>query len=105
MQAGPTLKPSEGRSGIGAEYEAGPHNKEDELVQSLVRPLLTIRCAYERCAASERSTRRGWPGLRTGPAEEQTCAWGRGMRLLKIETRMRGRDDVFRMGLLKRDFE
>ena len=38
-----------------------------------------------------------------GPAEEQTCARGRGMRPLKIgesRTRMRGRDANFRMGPL-----
>ena len=70
MQAGPTLKPS------------------------------------EDAPASERSTRRGWPrkdGAGGGPAEEQTCARGRCMRLLKIgesRTRMRGRDDNFRMGPL-----
>ena len=37
-------------------------------------------------------------GADGGPAEERTCARGRGMRLLKIResrTRMRGRDDVF----------
>ena len=40
-------------------------------------------------------------GAGGGPAEEQTCARGRYMRLLKIEesrTRMRGRDDsLFRI--------
>ena len=37
-------------------------------------------------------------GAGGGPAEELTCAQGRGMRLLRItesRTRMRGRDDVF----------
>ena len=42
-------------------------------------------------------------GAGGGPAEEQTCARGRCMRLLKIgesrtRMRMRGRDDSFRMG-------
>ena len=39
-------------------------------------------------------------GAGRGPAEERTCARGRGMRLLKIGeswTRMRGRDGNFRM--------
>ena len=42
-------------------------------------------------------------GAGGGPAEEWTCARGRGMRLLKIResrTRMRGRDDNFLMGPL-----
>ena len=42
-------------------------------------------------------------GAGGGPAGEQACARGRGMRLLKIgesQTRMRGRDDNFRMGPL-----
>ena len=63
------------RSGIGAEYQVEQAQTED--------------------------------GAGGGSAEEWTCARGRGMRLLKIEesrTRMRGRDDVFRMGPLKRDF-
>ena len=37
-------------------------------------------------------------GAGAGPAEEQTCARGRGTRLLKIResrTRTRGRDDIF----------
>ena len=54
------------RSGIRAEYEAGPARTED--------------------------------GAGGGPAEEQTCARGHGMRLLKIgefRTRMRGRDVNF----------
>ena len=59
------------RSGIGAEYEAGLARTKD--------------------------------GAGGGPAEEQTCGRGRGMRRLKIGeswTRMRGRDDNFRMGPL-----
>ena len=39
-------------------------------------------------------------GAGGGPAEEQTCVLGRGMRLLKIgesRTRKPGRDDNFRM--------
>ena len=42
-------------------------------------------------------------GAGGGPAEELTCARGRGMRLLKIgefRTRTRGWDDNFRMGPL-----
>ena len=56
------------RSGIGAEYEAGLARTED--------------------------------GAGGGPAEEQACARGRAVRLLKIgefRTRLRGRDDDFRM--------
>ena len=56
------------RSGIGAGYEAGLARTKD--------------------------------GAGGRPAEEQTCARGRGMRLIKIgesRTRMRGRDDNFRM--------
>ena len=34
-------------------------------------------------------------GAGGGQAEEKTCAWGRGMRLLKIGEWMRGRDDNF----------
>ena len=67
MQAGPTLTQAVGtRSGIGAEYEA------------------------------ERAQTKTKDGAGGGPAEERTCARGRGMRLLKIgksRTRMRGRDD------------
>ena len=61
------------RSDIGAKYEAGPAQTKD--------------------------------GAGRGPAEEQTCMQGRGMRLLKIgesRTRMRGRDDNFRMDPLSR---
>ena len=42
-------------------------------------------------------------GAGGGPAEERTCARGRGMRLFKIgesRTQMQGRDDSFRMGPL-----
>ena len=45
-------------------------------------------------------------GAGGGPAEEQTCARGRYMRLLKIgesRTRMRGRDDSFANGSIERD--
>ena len=62
------------RSGIGAEYKAGLAQTKD--------------------------------GAGGGQAEERTCARGRGMLLFKIResrTRMRGRDDSFRMGPLKRD--
>ena len=51
-----------------------------------------IGAEYE---AGQAQTKDGAGG---GPAEEQTCARGRGMRLLKFgesRTRMRGRDDVF----------
>ena len=44
-------------------------------------------------------------GAGGGPAEERTCARGRGMRLFKIResrTRMRGRDDSFRIVRLTR---
>ena len=44
-------------------------------------------------------------GAGGGPAEERTCARGCGMRLLKIgesRTRMRGRDENFRMDPLSR---
>ena len=59
------------RSGIGAEYEVEQTQTKD--------------------------------GAGGGPAEEQTRTQVRGMRLLKIggsRTRMRGRDDIFRMGPL-----
>ena len=62
----------------------------------------SIGAEYE---AEQAQTKDGAGG---GPAEEQTCARGRCMRLLKIGeslTQMRGRDDVFRMGPLKLDFE
>ena len=47
-------------------------------------------------------------GAGGGPAEEQTCARGRGMRLLKIgefRTRTRVRDVNFLVDPLRRDFE
>ena len=62
------------RSGIGAEYEA------------------------ERAQTKDRAC--------GGPAEDRTCMRGRGMRLLKIgesRTRMRGRNDSFRISYVERD--
>ena len=54
-------------------------------------------------AECEEGLARTKDGAGGGPAEEQTCARGHGMRLLKIgesRTRMRGRGDYFRMGPL-----